>query len=45
VDIGQTVAAAVQAPVLFTLATDLTRLQLQVDVDQSEIGGSSRGRR
>jgi len=43
VDIGQTVAAAVQAPVLFTLATDLTRLQLQVSVDQSEIGGVEAG--
>jgi HlyD family secretion protein len=39
VDVGQTVAAAVQAPVLFTLATDLSRLQLQVNVDQSEVGG------
>jgi HlyD family secretion protein len=39
VDVGQTVAAAVQAPVLFTLATDLTHLQLQVNVDQGDVGG------
>jgi len=43
VDVGQTVAAALQAPVLFTLATDLTHLQVQVDVDQSEIGGITAG--
>jgi HlyD family secretion protein len=39
VDVGQTVAAAVQAPVLFSIATDLTHLQVQVDVDQSDVGG------
>lgn len=45
VDAGQTVAAAVQAPVLFSIATDLTHLQVQVDVDQSEIGGLQVGQR
>lgn len=39
VDVGQTVAAAVQAPVLFSIATELTHLQVQVDVDESDIGG------
>ena len=39
VDIGQTVAAAVQAPVLFSIATDLMHLQVRVDVDQSDVGG------
>lgn len=45
VDVGQTVAAAVQAPVLFSIATDLTHLQVQVNVDQSEVGGLQVGQR
>ncbi len=35
---GQTVAASLQAPVLFTLAEDLTKMQLQVDVDEADVG-------
>ena len=35
---GQTVAAAFQSPVLFTLAQDLTRMELDVDVDEADIG-------
>jgi HlyD family secretion protein len=35
---GQTVAAAFQAPVLFTLAEDLTKMELHVDVDEADIG-------
>ncbi|MBN1509126.1 MAG: efflux RND transporter periplasmic adaptor subunit [Sedimentisphaerales bacterium] len=35
---GQTVAAAFQAPVLFTLAEDLTQMELHVDVDEADIG-------
>lgn len=38
VDPGQTVAAAFQTPTLFTLAGDLTRLQLVIDVDEADIG-------
>jgi HlyD family secretion protein len=38
VDPGQTVAAAFQAPVLFTLAEDLTQMELHVDVDEADIG-------
>ena len=38
VDPGQTVAASFQAPVLFTLAEDLTRMELQVDVDEADVG-------
>ena len=34
---GQTVAASLQAPVLFTLAEDLARMQLQVDVDEADV--------
>jgi HlyD family secretion protein len=38
VDPGQTVAASLQAPVLFTLAEDLTQMKLQVDVDEADVG-------
>lgn len=42
-DIGQTVAASFQAPTLFTIAQDLTKMQVQADVDQSDIGRISVG--
>jgi HlyD family secretion protein len=35
---GQTVAASFQAPVLFKLAEDLSQMELQVDVDEAEVG-------
>jgi len=35
---GQTVAAAFQTPVLFTLAEDLTQMELHVDVDEADVG-------
>lgn len=38
VDVGQTVAASLQAPVLFTIAQDLTRMQVEVSVDEADIG-------
>lgn len=38
VEPGQTVAASFQAPVLFTLAEDLTKMELQVDVDEADVG-------
>ena len=38
VEPGQTVAATLQAPVLFTLAEDLARMELHVDVDEADIG-------
>jgi len=38
VDPGQTVAASFQAPVLFKLAEDLTKMELQVDVDEADVG-------
>lgn len=38
VDVGQTVAASLQAPTLFTIANDLTRMQVEADVDESFIG-------
>lgn len=37
VDPGQTVAATLQAPVLFTLAGDLSAMELRVDVDEADI--------
>lgn len=38
VDPGQTVAASFQTPTLFTLAKDLTKMRLFVDVDEADIG-------
>ncbi len=38
VDIGQTVAASFQAPVLFTIAQDLTKMQVYAKTDESDIG-------
>lgn len=35
---GQTVAASLQAPVLFTLAEDLSEMELHVDVDEADVG-------
>lgn len=35
---GQTVAASFQTPHLFTIAQDLTQMELQVDVDEADIG-------
>ena len=37
-DVGQTVAASFQAPTLFTIAQDLTKMQILADVDQADIG-------
>ena len=38
VDPGQTVAASFQTPTLFTVAEDLTKMRLIVDVDEADIG-------
>jgi HlyD family secretion protein len=38
VDIGQTVAASLQAPTLFTIAQNLQRMQIETDVDEAFIG-------
>jgi HlyD family secretion protein len=43
VDVGQTLAASVQSPVLFRIAADLTRMQVQVNVDESDVGGLAEG--
>jgi HlyD family secretion protein len=41
IETGQTIAASLQAPILFTLAEDLARMQLEVDVDEADIGSVS----
>ena len=43
VEPGQTVAASLQAPVLFTLAEDLTQMELHVDVDEADVGQVRKG--
>ena len=43
VEPGQTVAASFQAPVLFTLAENLSQMELQVDVDEADVGQVSKG--
>ena len=38
VDVGQTVAASLQAPTIFTIAQDLTKMQIDTNVDEADIG-------
>jgi len=38
VDVGQTVAASFQTPTLFTIAQDLTKMQINTNVDEADIG-------
>ncbi|HSI14436.1 MAG TPA: efflux RND transporter periplasmic adaptor subunit [Chthoniobacter sp.] len=38
VDVGQTVAAAMNAPVLFTIANDLTKMQIDSNVAEADVG-------
>ena len=38
VDVGQTVAASLQAPVLFTIAQDLAEMELNIAVDEADVG-------
>jgi len=38
VDVGQTVAASLSAPTLFTIAKDLTKMQVEANVDEADIG-------
>ncbi len=37
VDVGQTVAASLQAPTLFTIAQDLTKMQVDTNVDEADV--------
>ena len=43
VEPGQTVAASLQAPVLFTLAENLAQMELHVDVDEADVGQVQNG--
>ncbi|UEM22665.1 efflux RND transporter periplasmic adaptor subunit [Skermanella mucosa] len=43
VDVGQTVAASLEAPVLYTIARDLRRLQVETFVDEADIGAVQPG--
>jgi len=43
VEPGQTVVAALQAPVLFTIAESLERMELHVDVDEADVGRLAEG--
>jgi len=43
VDVGQTVAASLQAPTLFTIANDLAQMQVEADVDEAFIGQVGKG--
>lgn len=38
VDVGQTVAASLNAPVLFTIAEDLSKMEVLVSVDEADVG-------
>ena len=43
VDVGQTVAASLQAPTLFTIAEDLKRMQVDTNVAEADVGKLSAG--
>jgi HlyD family secretion protein len=41
IDVGQTIAASLQAPTLFTIANNLTQMQVNANVDEADIGNIS----
>ena len=43
VDVGQTVAASFQTPTLFSIAQDLTKMQIDTNVDESDIARAAKG--
>jgi HlyD family secretion protein len=45
VDVGQTVAASLQAPTIFTIARDLTKMQVYAKIDESDVGRIKIGQR
>ncbi|MDD2450933.1 efflux RND transporter periplasmic adaptor subunit [Sulfurovum sp.] len=45
VDPGQTVAATFQTPVLFNIAKDLSRMELQISIDEADIGKIAAGQK
>lgn len=45
VNIGQTVAASFNTPTIFTIAKDITKMQVQAKVDEADIGNVKKGQR
>ena len=45
VDVGQTVAASLQTPTLFSIARDLTRMQIEASIDEADIGRIAEGQK
>lgn len=45
VDVGQTVAASLSAPTLFTIANDLSRMQVEASIDEADIGNVKEGQK
>ena len=43
VDVGQTVAASLNAPVLFTLAQDLRQMRIEAQISEADVGGVAEG--
>jgi HlyD family secretion protein len=43
VDVGQTVAASFSSPTLFTIAADLTKMQVNTSIDEADVGRISQG--
>jgi HlyD family secretion protein len=43
IDVGQTVAASLQAPTLFTIANDLTKMQVLASIDEADVGQIRQG--
>lgn len=43
VDVGQTVAASLQAPTLFTIANDLAKMEVHTSVDEADVGNVHEG--
>ncbi|MFZ2868568.1 efflux RND transporter periplasmic adaptor subunit [Zavarzinia sp.] len=45
VEVGQTIVASLQTPILFTVARDLTDMELSLDVDEADIGHVADGQK
>lgn len=45
VDVGQTVAASMQAPTLFVIAADLTKMKVNANIDEADVGRIRPGQR
>jgi HlyD family secretion protein len=45
VDVGQTVAASLNAPTLFTLAQDLRQMRIEAQISEADVGGVAEGQR